>query len=204
MPTTPIIPEKSAHNKTRRLEAIPNLSYDNLNYDIISQQYNSVIGEDVKSSQKAYIQNLFRYLPEDIQTTNETENKEKVPTDALVDTTNGTKDNISADLTTNTTNVTTTNTTITNHDTAIEDKKLHFSIQEILLFASVISATDAVAALTFISEATEPKLYSILFGEGVINDAVCIVLYGIIQELSHSKESKYNILRLFILFIIFN
>jgi len=57
-----------------------------------------------------------------------------------------------------------------------------------LLFASVISATDAVAALTFISETDEPKLYSILFGEGVINDAVCIVLYGIIQEFSHRKE----------------
>ncbi len=65
---------------------------------------------------------------------------------------------------------------------------LHFSIKEILLFASVISATDTVAALTFIKEESEPKLFAILFGEGVINDAVCIVLYGIIREFTSSNE----------------
>ena len=40
---------------------------------------------------------------------------------------------------------------------------------------AVISTTDAVA-LTFIHEDTEPKLFSILFGEGVINNAVYIVI----------------------------
>jgi hypothetical protein len=71
-----------------------------------------------------------------------------------------------------------------------QDMSLHFSIQEILLYASVISATDAVAALTFVNETEEPKLYSVLFGEGVVNDAVCIVLYGIIQEFTHSGKRK--------------
>ncbi len=42
-------------------------------------------------------------------------------------------------------------------------------------FAAVISTTDAVS-LTFIHEDTEPKLFSILFGEGVINNAVYIVI----------------------------
>jgi len=65
---------------------------------------------------------------------------------------------------------------------------LNFSIIEILLFASVISATDTVAALTFIKEESEPKLFAILFGEGVINDAVCIVLYGILREFTSSNE----------------
>ena len=51
-----------------------------------------------------------------------------------------------------------------------------------LSFAAVISATDAVAALTFIHEDTEPKLFSILFGEGVVNDAVCIVIYKILTD----------------------
>ena len=54
---------------------------------------------------------------------------------------------------------------------------LDFSLMDALSFAAVISATDAVAALTFIHEDTEPKLFSILFGEGVVNDAVCIVIY---------------------------
>jgi sodium/hydrogen exchanger-like protein 6/7 len=65
---------------------------------------------------------------------------------------------------------------------------LNFSILEILLFCSVISSTDAVAALTFIKEDEEPKLFEILFGEAVINDAVCIVLYTIIVEFFKSGQ----------------
>ena len=59
---------------------------------------------------------------------------------------------------------------------------LDFSMMDALSFAAVISATDAVAALTFIHEDTEPKLFSILFGEGVVNDAVCIVIYKILTD----------------------
>jgi sodium/hydrogen exchanger 5 len=52
----------------------------------------------------------------------------------------------------------------------------------VLLFTSVISASDTVSALTFIKEVDNPKLFAILFGEGIINDAVCIVLYKIITK----------------------
>jgi NhaP-type Na+/H+ or K+/H+ antiporter len=65
---------------------------------------------------------------------------------------------------------------------------LVFSLKEILLFSSVIAATDTVAALTFIKEVQEPKLFSILFGEGVLNDAVCIVLYRIIKAFNFESE----------------
>ena len=67
-------------------------------------------------------------------------------------------------------------------------KVINFSISEILLFASVISATDTIAALTFIHEETEPKLFAILFGEGVINDAVCIVLYRILRDFTSTGQ----------------
>jgi len=67
---------------------------------------------------------------------------------------------------------------------------IKFSLKEILLFASVISATDTVAALTFVKEESDPKLFSILFGEGVLNDAVCIVLYRILFEFTSSGEGK--------------
>ena len=66
---------------------------------------------------------------------------------------------------------------------------LDFSAMDALSFAAVISATDAVAALTFIHEDTEPKLFSILFGEGVVNDAVCIVIYKILSDFQHSGAS---------------
>ena len=43
---------------------------------------------------------------------------------------------------------------------------IKMSILDVLKFAAVISSTDAVA-LSFIHEDTKPKLFSILFGEGV-------------------------------------
>ena len=51
-----------------------------------------------------------------------------------------------------------------------------------LSFGAVISSTDPVAALTFIHEDTEPKLFAILFGEGVLNDAISIVIYKILTD----------------------
>ena len=83
-------------------------------------------------------------------------------------------------------NISSTNIT-PNVNQDISDKNyVHFSVTEILLFASVISATDTIAALTFINEDKEPKLFAILFGEGVVNDAVCIVLYRILREFTLS------------------
>ena len=61
----------------------------------------------------------------------------------------------------------------------------------ILLFASVIASTDTVAAMTFIKEDEMPKLFSILFGEGVLNDAVCIVLYRILLNFDF-ENSVFN------------
>jgi NhaP-type Na+/H+ or K+/H+ antiporter len=44
------------------------------------------------------------------------------------------------------------------------------------MLACALSATDTVAAVSMIKEDHYPKLNSILFGEGVINDAVAIVM----------------------------
>lgn len=81
-----------------------------------------------------------------------------------------------------------------------ESKTLNFSLKEILLFSAVISATDTVAALTFIKEQSEPKLFAVLFGEGVLNDAVCIVIYNIIKNYNTtgttSKLNKFLIFKI--------
>ncbi len=71
-----------------------------------------------------------------------------------------------------------------------DGKLFKLSIKEILLFSSVISATDTVAAFTFIKEEDDPKLFSLLFGEGIINDAVSIVLFKIIKNFFTSNEGK--------------
>ncbi len=74
----------------------------------------------------------------------------------------------------------------------IYNEPLNFSLQEIILFASVISATDTVAALTFINENSDYKLFNILFGEGVVNDAVCIVLYNVVLQMIESNQRKLS------------
>ena len=65
----------------------------------------------------------------------------------------------------------------------------HLDNKLILLFSSVIASTDTVAAMTFIKEEQMPKLFSILFGEGVLNDAVCIVLYRILLNFDFEKNA---------------
>ncbi len=49
--------------------------------------------------------------------------------------------------------------------------------KEILYFSAIICSTDSVAALTLIKPKEHPKLFSIIFGEGMINDAVSIILF---------------------------
>ena len=48
---------------------------------------------------------------------------------------------------------------------------------EILLLASVLASTDTVAVLTLITADKYQVLNAVLFGEGVVNDAVCILLF---------------------------
>ena len=64
-------------------------------------------------------------------------------------------------------------------------------MMDALSFAAVISATDDVAALTFIHEDTESKLFAILFGEGVVNDALCVVIYKILTDFQ-SAGGEFN------------
>lgn len=53
---------------------------------------------------------------------------------------------------------------------------------EILLIASVLCSSDVVAAVACIKYEEQPKLFSIVFGEGVTNDAVCIILFNVVMK----------------------
>jgi NhaP-type Na+/H+ or K+/H+ antiporter len=66
------------------------------------------------------------------------------------------------------------------HDRGSDKRLLN---KECLLLAAVLCATDTVAALTIVKEKTFPTLNSILFGEGVVNDAVAILLFHAVEEL---------------------
>lgn len=51
------------------------------------------------------------------------------------------------------------------------------------MIGSVLCATDTVAANNLIKVQKYPVLNAVLFGEGIINDAVAIILFGTISKL---------------------
>lgn len=60
---------------------------------------------------------------------------------------------------------------------------LKFSLLECLIFGSTLSATDPVTILAIFNSAkVDPKLYSLIFGESILNDAVSIVMYETLRE----------------------
>ncbi|CAN9498437.1 unnamed protein product [Ophioblennius macclurei] len=59
------------------------------------------------------------------------------------------------------------------------------NLQENLLFASIISAVDPVAALNVFEDiGVNEQIYIVIFGEGLFNDAVTVVLYNMFSFLA--------------------
>ena len=57
-------------------------------------------------------------------------------------------------------------------------ESLNPSLIECLAFGSTLSATDPVTILAIFTQyKVDPKLYNIIFGESLLNDAVSIVMY---------------------------
>ena len=63
---------------------------------------------------------------------------------------------------------------------------------EIMLFAATMSATDGIAVVALIDAEAFPTIFGTLIGEGCINDAVAIILYGSIDSLSGSSDSQFG------------
>jgi len=49
---------------------------------------------------------------------------------------------------------------------------------QILLFTALLCSSDVVAAVSIVDYTQQPKLYSCIFGEGVFNDIVSIILFN--------------------------
>ena len=62
-------------------------------------------------------------------------------------------------------------------------KRIELETNEILLFASLLCASDVVAAVSTINYETQPKLFSCIFGEGAFNNIVSIILFNTINSL---------------------
>ncbi|KAI9099115.1 hypothetical protein K1719_024882 [Acacia pycnantha] len=73
---------------------------------------------------------------------------------------------------------------------------LILKMQDYLAIGAIFSATDSVCTLQVLSQDETPLLYSIVFGEGVVNDATSIVLYNSVQSLDFSSISATTALNL--------
>lgn len=71
-------------------------------------------------------------------------------------------------------------------------KNLDIGILEIsdyLALGAIFSATDSVCTLQVLNQDETPLLYSLVFGEGVVNDATSVVLFNAIQRFGTSHIS---------------
>ncbi|KAH8921107.1 sodium/hydrogen exchanger, partial [Atractiella rhizophila] len=68
-------------------------------------------------------------------------------------------------------------------------------IIECLIFGSSLSATDPVTVLAiFNALKVEPKLYSVIFGESLLNDAVAIVMFETLKHVHTMVPSLYSVI----------
>ncbi|KAM7508490.1 hypothetical protein LguiA_018943 [Lonicera macranthoides] len=70
------------------------------------------------------------------------------------------------------------------------------NIQGHLAIGAILSATDSVCTLQVLNQEETPFLYSVVFGEGVVNDATSIVLFNAVQSLDVSNIDAFTALKL--------
>lgn len=69
-----------------------------------------------------------------------------------------------------------------------EWSKLTLTNSEILLMCSLLCSSDVIAAVSLINYDKQPKLFSIVFGEGIVNDAVSIILFNTVMKYTGEEE----------------
>ena len=65
-----------------------------------------------------------------------------------------------------------------------------------MIFSATICATDSVAGLTMIKPDKYPKLFSVVFGEGMVNDAVAIIIFLSVGNLTNNGGDVKGITKL--------
>ncbi|XP_042425785.1 sodium/hydrogen exchanger 4-like [Zingiber officinale] len=61
------------------------------------------------------------------------------------------------------------------------------STRDYLAIGAIFSSTDTVCTLQVLHQDETPRLYSLVFGEGVVNDATSVVLFNAIQKIDVSE-----------------
>nr|XP_048336827.1 sodium/hydrogen exchanger 4 isoform X5 [Ziziphus jujuba var. spinosa] len=80
--------------------------------------------------------------------------------------------------------------------------KFHgLTARDYLVLGTIFSATDTVCTLQVLHQDETPLLYSLVFGEGVVNDATTVVLFNAIQKIDVTKLNSKAGLRLIVDFL---
>lgn len=69
---------------------------------------------------------------------------------------------------------------------------IEIDLMRLLLFTALLCSSDVVAAVSIVSYEAQPKLYSCVFGEGVFNDIVSIILFNTVESLQGSSFYWYT------------
>ncbi|KAI3496866.1 hypothetical protein L1887_39244 [Cichorium endivia] len=75
------------------------------------------------------------------------------------------------------------------------------TISEYLSIGTIFSSTDTVCTLQVLSQDETPLLYSLVFGEGVVNDATSVVLFNAVQKINAETLNGQTALRIFLDFL---
>jgi sodium/hydrogen exchanger-like protein 6/7/sodium/hydrogen exchanger 8 len=71
-------------------------------------------------------------------------------------------------------------------------KVIDLTIMQMLLFTALLCSSDVVAAVSIVDYTKQPKLFSCIFGEGVVNDIVSIILFNTVLQLQSVTFQKYT------------
>ncbi|PNH09920.1 Sodium/hydrogen exchanger 3 [Tetrabaena socialis] len=67
---------------------------------------------------------------------------------------------------------------------------LGIDAQDCLALGAVFAATDSVAVLGLLDARSSPHLFSLVFGEGIVNDATSVVLLGALARVAKTQEGS--------------
>ena len=63
---------------------------------------------------------------------------------------------------------------------------------ECLLVSSLLCSSDVIAAISIIKFDEQPKLFSLVFGEGIVNDAVAIILFNTVSMYTGDQTESFT------------
>lgn len=73
-----------------------------------------------------------------------------------------------------------------------EQVPLEWGMFEILSICALLCSSDVIAAISMIDYNDQPKLFSIIYGEGVFNDIVSIILFGTVQGMKPLSSFDFS------------